>query len=344
MAKRLNLTKSTVTNIVVPLLEAGLIVEDGHPGPRAEAPKGSGRPPVMLRLDSNRYRVAGLELGAEEHRLAIASLSGEILHLEEYPAGGEDPLEAAARILATADRHGQLLGAGIAVSGRVNLVEGRVVESFVHELRDVALGEILRKRTGLPVLLENDANCVARGQTTTADDTVIAVLGRRGVETASNLFIGFGLLLSGEVYQGPDFGAGEFRSVLAEGPPDHQLSPPVYLHTGGSAAFMEAALTELCAHLKHMIPLLRPRAVYFAGEFLNWQREFAEAIRIVRPVPPGLECGIHPAPAGTRTTAFGAAMSFLHYLFALPSDRVKSSRPDLEWDAVVSELNPRGEG
>src|SRR4051794_40304477 len=67
------LSRSTVTQRVDTLMNAGLVVEGGM------APSGGGRPGVVLNLNPNAGLILSADLGATHARLAVSDLTGHEL-------------------------------------------------------------------------------------------------------------------------------------------------------------------------------------------------------------------------------------------------------------------------
>ena len=94
---------------------------------------------------------------------------------------------------------------------------GMAVQAANAPLHDIAFHEVMAKRTGLPVAVDNDANCAvlceARvGAAAGSSDVVLLTLGTG---------IGGGLLLNGEVYRGWLGGGAEMGHMVVDinGPP-----------------------------------------------------------------------------------------------------------------------------
>jgi glucokinase len=109
---------------------------------------------------------------------------------------------------------------GIGVPGIVDSVNGVVHDlSNVPGWRDVALRDWFSRETGLPVMIENDANAMAfaewrYGAGRDATNLVCVTLGTG---------VGGGLILNGQLYRGSGLGAGELgqMTIDADGAPGH---------------------------------------------------------------------------------------------------------------------------
>ena len=115
---------------------------------------------------------------------------------------------------------------GIGLPGLVDSVNG-----IVHELtnvpgwQDVALRDLLREQTGLPVTIENDANAMAYGEWKYG----AAKDGRHVVCITLGTGVGGALILDGRLYRGAQLGAGEIGHMSI----DLQGRPGPYGNFGG---------------------------------------------------------------------------------------------------------------
>lgn len=128
--------------------------------------------------------------------------------------------EMAARVARLRQTHPDICAIGVGVPGLVDFDHG-----FVHELtnvpgwKHVPLKAILGEKTGLPVLVENDANAMVYAE--------FRYGAARGLKNVVGLTIGTGigggLVLDGKMYRGSGFAAGEIgqMSVHFDGKPGH---------------------------------------------------------------------------------------------------------------------------
>jgi glucokinase len=128
--------------------------------------------------------------------------------------------EMAARVAKLRQTHPDICAIGVGVPGLVDFDHG-----FVHELtnvpgwKHVPLKAILGEKTGLPVLVENDANAMVYAE--------FRYGAARGLKNVVGLTIGTGigggLVLDGKMYRGSGFAAGEIgqMSIHFDGKPGH---------------------------------------------------------------------------------------------------------------------------
>jgi glucokinase len=150
-------------------------------------------------------KVIGVDVGGTKILAGLVSRDGTVLGHREHttPLESEDALldglEAAVRELAD-----ETVGAvGFGVPSRIDQRVGVAIGSVNIPLAGVPLRDVMRKRLGLPVVIENDANAAAiaewkagAGRGTT--DMVMLTLGTG---------VGGGLILGGRPYRGA-IGAG----------------------------------------------------------------------------------------------------------------------------------------
>ena len=92
IARRLNVNRSTVTEIVKPLISAGVVREDSIKSVDANRPQG--RPPIGLWFNDQDDFFVGLNLGVRHSQVGLATITGEILAEDEF----ETPVRTAKRL------------------------------------------------------------------------------------------------------------------------------------------------------------------------------------------------------------------------------------------------------
>ena len=119
------------------------------------------------------------------------------------------------------------LAVGLGVPSVIEFATGRARYSVNIPLADVPLREVLSARVGLPVFVENDANCAALaeawdGSAVTAGNLVMFTVGTG---------VGGGLVLGGRLYRGATGAAPELGHIvigldLTDGAPVPDTPPP----------------------------------------------------------------------------------------------------------------------
>jgi predicted NBD/HSP70 family sugar kinase/biotin operon repressor len=218
LARLTGLSRSTVSTLIADLQASGLVVERE---PDARAPQ-QGRPPTLLTLDRSAGLVLGIDFGHEQVHVAIADLSRTILaeRIQELDVdrSAAQALDLAVTLIdaviaaADVDRE-RILGAGVGLSGPVDVAEGIVYAGkILPGWAGVRPVDELAARLSLRVHLDNDANLGAL-----AEVTLGAGIGARdAIYVMVSDGVGAGLILGGELYRGTGGTAGELGHVLVD--------------------------------------------------------------------------------------------------------------------------------
>lgn len=152
----------------------------------------------MMQLINNQEAI-GIDLGGTNIRIARISNNGEILEhvVKRVPKGKADQLQVINESLM------QLVspksaGIGIGVAGRVRVSDGMVLTAGYLDLDDVPLGDLIRDKTGLPVIIDNDAHMAV-----IAEIKIGAAIGMKSVVMFTiGTGIGGAIVLNNEIYYG----------------------------------------------------------------------------------------------------------------------------------------------
>ncbi|MEP3329874.1 ROK family transcriptional regulator [Sedimentitalea sp.] len=206
LANQTGMSRATVTTITAELLQAGLIEEIARPESAADARRG--RPRVDLKIRGRAHALVGAKVSNRQLSLVLLDFEGkQLAELEtQMPAATfapdhladvfADAVENLARRagLTTDD----ISGVGLGIAGIVQAAEGVVYWSPSLTERNVGFGEILTRRLGRPVFIDNDANLVAVAEKTfglgQSHSDFIVVTIESGV--------GMGLVIGGQLYRG----------------------------------------------------------------------------------------------------------------------------------------------
>jgi glucokinase len=143
-------------------------------------------------------RVLGIDLGGTSIKYGILQgediLSGETVPTE-IEKGTVQLIDKLAGIVVSA---GDIAGVGIGVPG---IVDG--TRRFIYECKnlfwkEIPLAEILEKRTGIPVVLDNDANLATLAEQQSGDLKGV----RNGILLTLGTGVGGGVILGGDLYRG----------------------------------------------------------------------------------------------------------------------------------------------
>lgn len=216
ISRRLDLSRSTVSEIVGALLPRGLVAEVGT------GPSRGGRRPIVLRFQDDACTILGVEMGATHVQVVVTDLRGRILAVEhrDHPVRS-DPDGTRRTITELCDAalrrvrggRSRLMGIGIAVPSPVDPAHPHRLSELVMPHWHGRLGlEGLAARFGVPLLVDNDANLGALaehwwGAGRGADDFAY-------IKIATGL--GSGHVIGGEIYRGSSGVAGEIGHLAMD--------------------------------------------------------------------------------------------------------------------------------
>jgi predicted NBD/HSP70 family sugar kinase len=204
LAKRLDLSRGTLTRLSRPLIEDGLLIE--RDGPHATP---SGRPGRPLVVDAAAHHFVGVRLTHLEATAVLSNLRTNTVSAATAPLPELAPemvvavVAALVRDLAAELPDGRpITGVGIAVAGPID--GGRVIRSPFLGWRDVPLASLVQTATGIRTWVENDIVAV-----TTAEHWFGAGRGREDFAVVTvGTGVGCGLVIGDRVVNQPDGGVG----------------------------------------------------------------------------------------------------------------------------------------
>jgi predicted NBD/HSP70 family sugar kinase len=249
IAARTSLSKATVGAAVERLERAGIIRTAGPLHGRR------GRSPLAYEVRGNAGFVLGIDIGGNNIRAGVANIFGEVIGGEQHETSREGARAVSSQVIEIAGRvvdrargtHERLLSAAVSTPGIVDQVTRRVTSLAYNVSPDGGLDPLgaLRARFDVPVLIENNVNLAALGESWEG----LA----RGVSTFAFISIGagvgMGLVVNGEVVRGAHGGAGEIGYLPSSRDPydeRHRLHGGLEDEIG--AAGILAALGALPAH------------------------------------------------------------------------------------------------
>jgi glucokinase len=170
-------------------------------------------------------KAIGIDFGGTSVKPGVVAEGKVIEFAERIPTrshrGAEALLAAVVRAVEELrGKHPEVRALGAGLPGMIDSVRGRVYElSNVPGWKDVGLTELLEKRTGLPVAIDNDANAMTYAEW-------LYGAGRDGVNVVCVTLgtgVGGGLILDGKLYRGSRLGAGEIGQMTLDphGVPGH---------------------------------------------------------------------------------------------------------------------------
>jgi predicted NBD/HSP70 family sugar kinase len=217
IARRADLARSTVSEIVGVLVPTGLVAEVG-PGP-----SNGGRRPIVLEFQDEARSILGVEIGATHVAVALTDLRGRVLAWEHrsHPVR-DDPegtrtlvVELCEGCLAAGRRRGsrRLIGIGVAVPSPVDPRHPeRLSELVLPRWEGQSHLEGIQARFRVPLFVDNDANLGALAEHSWGagrgiDDFAYVKLGTG---------VGSGHIIGGEIYRGATGVTGEIGHLAID--------------------------------------------------------------------------------------------------------------------------------
>lgn len=296
ISKQLNLSRSTVSQIVDWLLDNNMVFEVGV---QSSDVKTCGRPGQMLRFNPVSSYIVGMELRQDSATVCIADMRGKPLAITSY-----DPVRDAQGVYALLT---QALGAAgieerrvarlsVSVPGVVN-TEGKVIRASRLKWRNYDLPGQFRAYCDIPICVNNDVN--------------LALIGERkfgiGCEHENLVYIhlgtgvGCGILCGGKMVLGSSFTAGEIQNFSFIAGHKEAYTPLekiiglnsferypggfsglVQGYTQGDAEccpIIESFIHTLATTIAFIISLLNPSMVVIGGRMSNDMADILEDIR-----------------------------------------------------------------
>jgi glucokinase-like ROK family protein len=219
LAKKADLSNTTITNLVGELIQEGILSEDGgyELEPNVLRPVGRPRTGVHL-VPYSRYAV-GVHIGVGLFRIAITNLYDESLINQIYTFDINEPAEIVlvqivekieSIISESGVGHNKILGVGVGASGLVDARSKINILAPNLNWHNVPIQEYIQNAVNLPVVVDNNVHAMAIGETyfgaARGVDSMAFVYGRTGV--------GAGLIFRGQVFRGSTTGAGEIGHMI----------------------------------------------------------------------------------------------------------------------------------
>jgi predicted NBD/HSP70 family sugar kinase len=209
IARRTKLSKATVGAAVERLERAGMVRVSGPLHGRR------GRSPLTYEIQDNVGFVLGLDIGGTNIRAAAADIYGEMICDEQHLTSKEGPralsnqlVEIAVKVVDRARAsHQRLAAIAISTPGVVDQVSRRVTSLAYNVSADGGLDPLatLRTRFDVPVLIENNVNLAALGESWKG----LAHGVRTFAFVAIGAGVGMGLVVDDELVRGAHGAAGE---------------------------------------------------------------------------------------------------------------------------------------
>jgi glucokinase-like ROK family protein len=203
------MARSKLEAELVRLKQVGLVQEGGKAASRG------GRRSTLVELSSFLH-FGGIDLGATSIRVAIMNaelqVEAHVAEPMEIRRGPEQVLARAGELIEklARDRGVQLTGIGVGVPGPVRFLDGMPVSPpIMPGWHEYPVRDLLARRFGCPVLVDNDVNVMAVGEHW--GGVAKSVYNYLFVKIGTG--IGCGIMIRGQVYRGIDGCAGDIGHI-----------------------------------------------------------------------------------------------------------------------------------
>ena len=307
IARQLDLYRSTVSNIINYLIDVGLVLETEE---GASHPQG-GRKPIHLSLNESFGGILGIEIQPGNSEIEKMNIP--------------------------------LLAICVGLPGIVDSENCKIIDSAPFYINNYSLKDFAEKKLSVPLLIENDANCLAwlqltRKRKTFLKDFVVIM----AEEHDNGIGVGVSMTFDNKVRYGKQFGTGEFIS--------NSWRPGNIGQTGMSIEKRKKILSdpelynewikELFETLTPTISLLAPDCVLLHGEPTKKQKQVLPFLKKEVPqffaVLEKQKCVLEFASEDSYEVALGAASMMLQKLFTVPDITEIDSRTRFDWEYLFS--------
>ena len=335
LSRKLDLNKSTVTNIIGSLLESKLVLETTE-GP--SSPQG-GRKPVRLEINRAYGYILGFEIRPESYTVVAVDILGDILfsRTESINISSQnfktlffELQEKLEKELTWIGR--PLIGIGIGVSGIIDapnrIIKASIPLNFTEPFdfyKEIAL------HSKVPVYVDNDANTCAWGELTfhrtqNLKNFLFCLIEFRDVSRSKapqQTAIGMGIALNGKVYYGRNCSAGEFRSIYCNNKKnigqislDYARDYPII----EEPEIIERFIRELSQHLALFVNTFNLSQVFLGGDLGphmtdRFRTILNEEISKNWPYEERVDCEVRFSTLGDKSVAYGAAGLVMNRIF-----------------------------
>ncbi len=365
ISKKLDLYRSTITNIISSLIEKGLVKE----GTSGNSTSRGGRKPIFLSINKDFACVIGIELQYEKYSVVVLSIDGSILYKTsaDTPAIEQPQTSPEKNFIYAMDSiiesliepveklNIPVIGLCVSIPGIVDVDRGIIKSSEVFGLHDFNFSEAFYDRYGIPCIPENDARCLSWKQFANNEkEDFICVLtknmeGKKAFlnENQKGIGVGISIAIKGNIIHGSNFSAGEYISTSWKGQSSVQTGLPdsVIDSLLKDDEAYSLWIADLFKTLTVFIPLLGPSKILFYGQE-DSKKDFILAT-IADKVPQfnkALEkfnVTLDICKNNEYEIAEGAAFKYLQRMFVVMETDNQSWIKCFDWDAAF-ELQEKG--
>ena len=210
LARRMNVRRASLTQIVRELLTAGDVEETGT------AASARGRRPTLLRVRTSGRLAVAVDVRPGRTSVALADFGGQVLSRDgfatpERPEALASELAARVNAILGSQHAADCRGVGIVVPGMVDRRTGRVLYAPRLGWRNAHVTDVIVDQTTLPVYVESAPIACALARLWSLTGKTSAVNNFAYVSVSDG--VGVGIVNRGEVLRGETHTAGELGHV-----------------------------------------------------------------------------------------------------------------------------------
>jgi glucokinase len=174
-------------------------------------------------------RAIGVDVGGT--KVAVASLEDGVLgEVRSRPTVKDSPDALVDQLVEVIEEAGTADAVGLGVPSVIDAARGMAMSSVNIPLQHVPLRDILGRRLGIPVHVDNDASVAALAEAHADDGSVIA---QSVVMFTVGTGVGGGLVFGGRIYRGATSSAAEFgHTIVFADPTDGAPEPEGFPQPG----------------------------------------------------------------------------------------------------------------
>jgi len=213
LAAALGVSRATVTTIVQPVLDAGLLVEQEPVQPAARRGNGRAGKPARPLWFSDAVLLGGVYISGDGVHCAVLRMDGEVVRETRTPLEREGTADGVLAACRAFFAETPLMGIGVAAAGMVDTEAGVILEIYrAPELTGMAIGPQLSEVIGVPVVVDHHPRVQAIGD-------LWFGAGRELTSFASlhtGAVLGAGMVHHGRVLRGDRGAGGEVGHVVVD--------------------------------------------------------------------------------------------------------------------------------
>lgn len=213
LARVLGVSRATVTAIVQPVLEAGVLEELAPVQPAARNGASRAGKPARPLWFSDTVLLGCLYISGDGLHLAVLGMDGEIVRERRSPLDAEDPVAGVVADCEDFFADTTLVGIGVAAAGMVETDHGVILEIYrAPALTGMPVAQLLHDRLDVPVVVDHHPRVQAIGDLWFGEGRELQDF----VSLHTGEVLGAGMVHDGRVMRGEQGGGGEVGHMVVD--------------------------------------------------------------------------------------------------------------------------------